>query len=385
MSKIIAFLVSLTTAFSLFFGTGASPDYIKNADLKNSLYHLLNKDEILSMKFTGDVSTDKWSPEDKYTIEDNALLIKEKDKDFIILNLSDVHFTDYGQKALSVPDTITKIKKMVANVKPDLITVTGDIVCSDSTVFSVKLFTDIMESFGIPWAPVFGNHDDEGNCDLNYICDIMMTSSNCLLRKGDPELGIGNYIINIAEENADGTLSVSESIIMLFSHNYGNNDKQLQWYKWATDGINRLSGGKAEISIFCHIPLAEYQYAYDLAWDSENSTWREGFDAYGSLGEKVAYGRDAQGTPYQKDFFNLLKESGTTKYVFCGHDHLNNFSIVYDGIRLTYSMKVGRASGQNLIFDGGTEITVGSHGITNIKQKSLAFGPVITIENIVTN
>lgn len=61
-----------------------------------------------------------------------------------------------------------------------------------------------MESFGIPWAPIFGKHDDEGNCDLNFIADTMLTAPNCILKKGDPEMGVGNYIINIAEENNDG-------------------------------------------------------------------------------------------------------------------------------------------------------------------------------------
>lgn len=384
MNRILAFIISLSTIFSLLLGTVGNSDCTDNTYFKDKFCSVINKHKIISTEYIGEVSTETWSADDEYTLDETAVLIKEKDKDFVILNLSDMHFTDYGAKSIPLKETANKIKTMVTSVRPDLITVSGDIVCNTSTYFAVRRFTDLMESFGIPWAPVFGNHDNEGNCDMNYLADIMMTSPHCLMKKGDPDLGVGNYIINIAEENDDGSLKVVESVIMVFSHNYGNNDKQLQWYKWAVDGVNEVSGGSVEVSMFCHIPLAEYQYAYDAAWDSENNCWHEGFDAYGKRGENIAYGRDSSGVPYQKDFFNVIKQTGSTKYIFCGHDHLNNFSILYEGIRLTYSMKIGRVSGSNFMLNGGTEITLSSDGITNIKQKSLALGPVITLENIIT-
>jgi len=38
--------------------------------------------------------------------------------------------------------------------------------------------------------------------------------------------------------------------------------------------------------------------------------------------------------------FDAMKALGSTRAVFCGHDHYNNFSIDYKGIRLTYGMSV---------------------------------------------
>ena len=35
-----------------------------------------------------------------------------------------------------------------------------------------------------------------------------------------------------------------------------------------------------------------------------------------------------------------MQELGSTDSVFCGHDHLNNFSVNYKGINLTYSYSV---------------------------------------------
>ena len=77
-----------------------------------------------------------------------------------------------------------------------------------------------------------------------------------------------------------------------------------------------------------------------------------------------------------------MKAVGTAKYFFCGHEHLNNFSIEYEGIRLTYCLKVGMASGANFKFSGGTEIRIGENGIKEIMHKTVAFGPVITLEDI---
>ena len=384
MQKLLATILSLFTAFSLYFGISGSDEYVRKTDFESLINSLSNKEEIINTDYIGVESTEHWDASLEYRLEDTAVLKKEKGKDFVILNLTDIHFTDYGEKSRMIPDTTANIKKMVATVQPDLITVTGDIVCNESTIHSAKYFTDLMESFGIPWAPVFGNHDNEGNCDLNYICDIMMTSPHCLLKKGDPDLGVGNYIINITEENEDGSSDIIESLIMVYSHNYSTNTKQMDWFRWASEGAKKISGDSVELSMFCHIPLAEYKYAYEKAWDSDNKKWRDGFEAYGESYENVAYGCDFNGQPHQKDFFNIIKETAVTKYIFCGHDHLNNFSVLYEGVRLTYGMKIGRASGNAFHLNGGTVITVRDKGIENIRQMSLALGPAITLENINT-
>lgn len=55
----------------------------------------------------------------------------------------------------------------------------------------------------------------------------------------------------------------------------------------------------------------------------------------------------------------LLKKTDSTKYVFAAHDHLNNFSVDYEGIRLTYTMKTGDRCSYLPKSNGGTLITIG--------------------------
>lgn len=381
--KIFTVFMSLLTTLSLFFGTAGSDEYTKQSGFSSATDSLINKNEIINSEFVGEVSTYSWNENDEYRIEDTIVLKKEKDKDFVILNITDTHFSDYDYRAFTAFDVELKLRALVANVKPDLITVSGDIVCSDeSTYYSVKRITDIFESFGIPWAPIFGNHDAEGNCDANFLADIMMKAPNCVMQKGDPEMGVGNYIINIAEENEDGSLNIVESLIMMDSHNSQANEKQVKWFKWAADGINRITDNSTEISLIFHIPLPEYQYAYDEAWDTENNCWKDGYNAYGECNEEICCEK-SNGIPVQRGFFEVIKATQTAKFVFCGHEHLNNFSIEYEGVRLTYCLKIGMGSGYNFKFSGGTEIRVSSSGINKITHKSLAFGPVINIEEIV--
>lgn len=43
---------------------------------------------------------------------------------------------------------------------------------------------------------------------------------------------------------------------------------------------------------------------------------------------------------YPSNLFDRMHELGSTKAVFCGHDHFNNMSLAYRGIRLTYGMSI---------------------------------------------
>lgn len=336
------------------------------ATLKEAFYALFHMKEIKETDYIGEESTDVWSPDDEYKLENTFVLQKEEGKDFVILNFTDMHFADYDYRAFTAFLASATMKRLVKKVQPDLITVTGDIVCTDSSVFAIKRFTDLMNSFETPWAPVFGNHDAEGNCDANYLADIMMQSPYCLFGKGDPAMGCGNYIINICEGD-----KVVNSLIMMDTHRSHLNETQVEWYKWAANGIQTVTGEKTETTVFFHIPNAEYQFAYDAAWNNEKEEWREGFAASGECNEKICCPRDADGNPVPNGFFEAVKEIGTTKNIFCGHEHRNNFSIVYQDVRMTYTLKVGLASGIEPGFNGGTKIVISDAGVRNEHLYSL--------------
>lgn len=357
----------------------ACGDYEELSGWQRQLYAVIHREELSNTDFIGTESTDIWSPEDEYKLEDHVILWKDPDKDFVVMNLTDLHMADWDYtyvNSVTSNRALYNIKQMAKDVGADLITISGDIFCEDGTanVESVHRLTEYMDSLQIPWAPIFDYHDEQGNCDLNYICDVMMESEYCLLRKGDPALGVGNYIINVCEER-DGKTEVVHSILMMHSHHGNVWDNQIQWYKWALNGVNAVAGHDVTSSVILHVPFAQYQYAYDEAWDAENNCWRDGYEAFGYKGESVCGETDENGNLVDNGFFAAMQEIGTTTNTICGHDHENGYSVLYQGIRLTYSLRLGTCGYYDTSFEtcnaGSTILTIGSDGTGTVTHHFL--------------
>ncbi len=380
--KLTAAILAVFTFFSQLLGLAGSGDYRKQTGLREAVSALVQKQAVTAERIEGAPSEEEWSPDRTFGWEDVTVLQKQAGRDFVILNFSDIHFSDYDYRAWFAFEGEAAMRRLVAETHPDLITLSGDIVCGDSTAYAIRRVTDLMESFGVPWAPVFGNHDGEANLDLNALADVMLKSPHCLMKKGDPRMGVGNYVLAVTEARPDGTDALCEALIMMDSHGSQPNALQLDWCAWAADGVNALSGGAAEISVMMHIPLPEYQLAYDAAWNEETGKWNEGFGAQGALHEKICCERDETGAPLDRGFFAMLQEKGTVRHVLCGHDHMNDFSIEYEGIRLTYMLKLGYASGFQPGYHGCTVLRVGGTGIARITHKSVSAGIAVPIVDV---
>ena len=152
MKKVIAAVVALSIAAT------AANGYVRMTGFKEAIRSWLDRGKELAASYTGEVSDEVWGGD--FTYDNIVKVKKDKEKDFVILNLTDTHFGDYDYRRFTALGVSFTARQLVRKLKPDLITVSGDIVCTESTIYSVKRFTDLMESFGVPWAPIFGNHDD---------------------------------------------------------------------------------------------------------------------------------------------------------------------------------------------------------------------------------
>lgn len=334
---------------------------VANPDL---VHAIVNRDRILDTDYVGTVSDYTWSEDLQYRLEDHAVIQKDPDKDFVVMNVTDLHLSDYTQDAVTNIRNFDNIRRMAEKLQPDLITLSGDLVWKDSTVYSVQRLTEFMDSLGIPWAPIFGNHDAEGNCDANYLAEVMMEGEFCLMQKGDPSMGVGNYIVNVCEGE-----KIVHSIILFDSHNGNLWENQVQWYQWAVSGVNSLSDEKVTSSVIMHVPFAQYAYAYDEAWDGED--WKDGYDAFGFKREDFAGATDENGQPMDNGFFATIKELGSTTNAICGHDHANCYSILYEGVRLTYSLRLGYGAYFEFDQQGVTTLTIGSDGSGTVEHHYL--------------
>ena len=275
-------------------------------------------------------------------------LYVEDGKDFVILNLTDFQLHD-GKSTVT---SFAIIDELVERVKPDLITVLGDTAEDDGTYgtkVNFKAIVDHIDALNIPWAPVYGNHDNDDYREPNsvkdvtsdWINDVFLSAKNCLFKVGPDDVnGNGNYIVEVINKS---TNKIVKSLFFFDTGTHGVDSTHVSFYEDAVSYSIELNGGDTPESIcFMHIPLPEYKIVYSSG------------EYTGAANEGPSVG---SGTT---EFFAKIKELGSTTHVICGHDHINSFYGEYQGVYLMYCIKSsdGDYFYQHLL--GGTSFTIGA-------------------------
>lgn len=305
-----------------------------------------------------------WAVSDDYSSGNAASLEKTAGEDFTILLFTDIQLwtlVSDNRRAFAIMD------ELVERTDPDLIVLPGDNVSGISTDILTLQLVSKMESYGVPWAPVFGNHDAEGNATLEWQGDRFEEAEHCLFDRGPTDLyGVGNYFVNIFE---DGTPIYS----LCFMDNgryidYGDRTAetyvdyaQIAWYKWNIEGLNAEFGTSVPSMSFSHFAFPEMREAvekYGILSDDGRYVIHE------DMGEgSCAYLPGA--APVNSGFFETAKASGLT-HAFFGHDHENDARITVDGVTLSYGLKTGPSPRpwNSAKEYGGTVITIGDGGVS---------------------
>lgn len=323
------------------------------------------------------------SPSTFYLDDDGYYtFIKSKDRDFKILQLTDSHIGGGFFSIEKDKKAYDAIYKVVNATKPDLIIFTGDITYpfplqsgNINNIKTAKQVASFMEKLQIPWTITFGNHDVESYSLANRqkLADLYMNEQYqyCIFTKNPQDIvisGYGNQIINIRNEDN----SLNTSLVIFDSNAYINNnmfvydiiqDNQVEWYKDSILALSNEENGIAQGEVvpslaFFHIPLNEYQTAWDLHQEGSDKVQY----LYGVKDENILAPTIKDNLPKGK-LFDEMVELGSTKATFCGHNHKNNFAIVYEGIQLSYSNSIVYLGlfGIHKTYDyrGGTLINVG--------------------------
>lgn len=299
-----------------------------------------------------------WSEYDEFDIS-SVRTLEMTDDEFTILQLTDLHY----HLPHMTGETDGIVEKLVEENDPDMIVITGDSVYGPTNVMYTEHVAELMDGFGIPWAIVYGNHDDEGKADKYWMGEVYENAEYCLYENGPYNIGgVGNYIVNIEKDGQP-----VYSVIMMDSNRvtringvneYGSfTPSQVSWYSWAVDGLT--ANGYDKSMMFFHIPFPEYLDAYEQ-WENT------GFDetvGFGSKGEGVC------AAPYNPGMFTKILEKGMTTHTFCGHDHVNNYSVDHMGVRLTYGTKSSRQFYYDEELIGGTVIKIGADQSVSIEHK----------------
>lgn len=299
------------------------------------------------------------------------------DNDFRVMQLTDVHIG--GGWISTAKDTmaLNAVAAMVTAEKPDLVIITGDLVFpvpyaagTFNNKNSAELVATLMETLGVYWIPLYGNHDTESYSRYTRedISDFYADERwNYCLFENNSDDGVDGYcnsVVNV--KNSQGLVTQSfytfdthsyiEGDLLGIGWKYDNiHDNQIEWYKANVEKYNKYNAdlinssdwenkedllntyGTVKSLAFWHVPAKEYLSAWNEYVgagykDTENLTYHYG--TVGETGELVYSG------VYDDNVFETMQELGSTKGIFCGHDHLNNFSIEYKGIRLTYGYSI---------------------------------------------
>lgn len=355
----------------------------------------------------------------------------DDDREFKVLQLADTQTIDSEQirpnrglgvilSAQSVPEKQYEnwqyyVEKVVEKSKPDVILIAGDVLYSefDDNGTSILDLIEYMDSLQIPWAPTFGNHDNESAKGVDWQCEQYMNSTYCLFnRRHEGVGGNSNYSIGLARNG-----KLEKAIYMLDSNGCGNVAKsgntystwgydsagnmtqiraaagfyqtQIDWYGTAAKRVNAVAG-KVIPSIQCyHIGTEEvlfaaraagYQYGEDhggAKYGMENDPELESYftpynDLFTNSDHFILYSvRPQTGDsgykmgqfghlPRANGMLELMNEVGTTG-AFLGHNHSINTSMTYGGVRWTYGLKTGMFA-DDTVNKGGTLITMDLEG-----------------------
>ncbi len=152
---------------------------------------------------------------------------------------------------------------------------------------------------------------------------------------------------------------------------------QIAWYEWVLKGVEKTNidngftlNSMPESTCLFHIPLNEYYDAYKEWLTAIRDNDVEKVNLMQAEGRMRMLEGVASAT-INTGMFAKMKALGSTKNVIVGHDHINDFSLVYQGIRLTYGVKTGNKCywTEDGSMNGGTKLTISAGGkATTLKQ-----------------
>ena len=315
--------------------------------------------------------------------EDSVTIRKTGSEPFKILMFTDTHLAwlDKKQPIKNHTRTVEELVQNITREKPDLVLVGGDNVTSGFNRIRSHQFARIFEKLGVYWGGVLGNHEGDNTFSIrrNTMVKIFSSYDHCLMRQGKAGVdGDCNYVIRIL--NDDGSLKQAVICFDSFDemsdemkkeHGYDPSEgvydvikpSQIDWYTSQIADMKQTYGKCPSVALM-HIPLTQYADAAEAVEKGEARF------LWGDKREGVCCGG------FDSGLFDAIKQSGSTTAVFCGHDHLNNYGINWQGITLSYIEPSGygaygmakRGAPESEWLQGYTRLVLADNGSFTVEQ-----------------
>lgn len=268
---------------------------------------------------------------------DPPTLHVNKEGKFKILQVADLHLSTgpgdcrdpepalhNGGKCDADPRTLAFLDSVLDSERPDLVVLSGDQVNGDTAAdaqSAVFKFAHPFIEHKIPFATIFGNHDDEGSLSREALMQLTQGLPYSLSESGPPGVdGVGNYYIEVLARY--GSNHAALTLYLLDTHGYSPDEQQFKGYDWLKKNqidwfkttSSRLKNSPSHLKYrhyhmdmaFIHIPLPEYRVTADIVAST------------GSQPENPT----APG--FNSGFRDALVEEGVLA-LSCGHDHVNDY------------------------------------------------------------
>ena len=356
-------------------GEGAPLTAANNGDM----YYDQVSGAVYQYQTNGWVLLSKPMTEEEKQLKELLTLKKElrlnEDGSFRVLVISDVQCVTVA--GLESSGTIDKITRMIAVEKPNLVLFSGDNAWHIDTEAKFREYIAAMvkpvEDAKIPWAHVYGNHDDEANA-WNPIGlpkakqqKIYESFEYCVSKAGEESLfGVGNYVLPILTHDGskiaynvwgldsgayahdiDGDAMIKSEVkdsqgnVLSQYTNYfhgkyeGIKESQVEWYLKTSKLLEDYNGGEAiPAMMYFHVPLQETYTAWKLA-----TMGKHNMKVIGTKGENIS------APAINAGLFSAILKRGDVKLIANGHDHNNDFSVEYRGVNLCYCASISYGEG----------------------------------------
>lgn len=254
---------------------------------------------------------------------------------FRITQFADIHYKNSAspctdilpeQRPCTDTNTTVFIGRMLDNEKPNLAVFTGDnIVGPTIAEMAIPAYSLPAVERAIPWAMVFGNHDEEANLNREEMMEVTLSLPYTVTQRGpDDVFGVGNYVGELIDSTGYDykttnqrliySSPISKTTFALYFLDSGDYSKtpgiggyewirpsQIDWYLGQAAALRDANGGvPVPALMFYHIPIPEYRLVANKIGDEQEGV----YDANVNSG-----------------LFSAFLEAKDVKATFVGHHH----------------------------------------------------------------
>lgn len=285
--------------------------------------------------------------------------------------------------------TAQLMKEGIAKYQPDLVVFLGDNTVASGYDNQYKAIENILApciEANVPFALVFGNHDQENKVEKEDLLAIYQEVGGdlCLTWDAADLYGCGNSnLVIMSSDNAapafnlwfiDSGSSLRDGDEWL-GYDYVRED-QIAWYENTAAELKAANGGETVPSIlFQHIIVPEvYEALYpEMALPIKDFTYKgTAYLPVPSFSKHTGVIFEPScPSYYSAGQFDSLVATGDVLATIHGHDHINDFTVNYQGIDIVTVPSVGCNSYSNDLTRGVGLITLNEDDLTTYSYETV--------------